>query len=184
MASFLLPSIVLHDKSRHRLDFFLLEHKTFALIPAPRFFIFTHTAQRNFIRQMLSRESEQPSAEVLALIFRARRTIGRDKVWADAAPASPQAARHRWRQTGSSPSRSRAECARATSPAGNCLASSRPVEAQLSIQTRAISSYSSVRAGRIVGGGIQTVPDSGVAVSGAKKKPPRQYCGGFFNSIK
>ena len=64
------------------------------------------------------------------------------------------------------------------------LAASRPVEAQLSIQTRAISSYSSVRAGRIVGGGIQTVPDSGVAVSGAKKKPPRQYREGFFNSIK
>src|SRR5260370_35815455 len=39
------------------------------------------------------------------------------------------------------------------------LAASRPVEAQLSIQTRAISSYSSVRAGRIVGGGIQAVPD-------------------------
>src|SRR5712672_3661136 len=69
-ASFLLPSIVFHDKSRHRLDFFLLEHKTFALIPAPGFFIFAHTAQRNFIRQMLSRESEQSSAEVLALIFR------------------------------------------------------------------------------------------------------------------
>jgi hypothetical protein len=34
------------------------------------------------------------------------------------------------------------------------LASSRPVETQLSIQTRAISSYSSVRAGRINGGGI------------------------------
>src|SRR6478735_3830604 len=34
------------------------------------FSFFTHTAQRNFMRQMLSRESEQPSAEVLALIFR------------------------------------------------------------------------------------------------------------------
>src|SRR5947207_2444026 len=65
-----LPSIVFHDKSRHRLDFFLLEHKTFALIPAPRLFIFAHAAQQDFIRQMLSRESEQSPPEVLALIFR------------------------------------------------------------------------------------------------------------------
>src|SRR6516164_5423129 len=36
------------------------------------------------------------------------------------------------------------------------LASSRPVETQLSIQTRAISSYSSARAGRITGGGIDS----------------------------
>src|SRR6266700_8288475 len=34
------------------------------------------------------------------------------------------------------------------------LVCSSPVEAQLFIQTRAISSYSSVRVGRIVGGGI------------------------------
>src|SRR3954454_14594492 len=51
------------------------------------------------------------------------------------------------------------------------LAASRPVEAQLFIQTRAISSYSSGRAGRIVGGAIQSVPDSNVAVFGARKKP-------------
>ena len=38
------------------------------------------------------------------------------------------------------------------------LASSSPVEAQLFIQTRAISSYSSARAGRIAGGGIQSSP--------------------------
>src|SRR6266480_2712453 len=69
-ASFLLPAIVFHDKSRHRLGFFLLEHKTFALIPAPGFFIFTHAAQRNFVRQILSRECEQSAPEVLALIFR------------------------------------------------------------------------------------------------------------------
>src|SRR5258708_40325950 len=38
------------------------------------------------------------------------------------------------------------------------LASSSPVEAQLFIQTRAISSYSSARAGRIAGGGICNEP--------------------------
>src|SRR6266702_4653157 len=69
-ASFFLPSIVFHDKSSHRLDFFLLEHKTFALIPAPCFFIFAHAAQQDFMRQLLSRESEQSAPEVLALIFR------------------------------------------------------------------------------------------------------------------
>ncbi|MGY4354896.1 hypothetical protein ACVW0J_001389 [Bradyrhizobium sp. i1.7.7] len=36
----------------------------------------------------------------------------------------------------------------------NSLASARPVEAQLSIQTRPISSYSSVRAGRMTGSDI------------------------------
>src|ERR1700686_257271 len=51
------------------------------------------------------------------------------------------------------------------------LGCSSPVETQLFIQTRAISSYSSLRAGRMVGGAIQSVPDSNVAVSGAKKKP-------------
>src|ERR1700674_2813788 len=54
------------------------------------------------------------------------------------------------------------------------LASSNPVEAQLFIQTRAISSYSSARAGRIAGGGIQIGP--------RRKKPPRHYRGGFTNS--
>src|SRR6266404_7426043 len=69
-ASFLLPSIVFHDKSRHRLDFFLCEHKTFALIPAPGFFIFTHASEQDFIRQLLSSESEQSAPEALAPIFR------------------------------------------------------------------------------------------------------------------
>src|SRR6202790_3719928 len=51
------------------------------------------------------------------------------------------------------------------------LGCSSPVKTQLFIQTRAISSYSSLRAGRMVGGAIQSVPDGNVAVFGAKKKP-------------
>jgi hypothetical protein len=61
---------VFHDKPRHRLDFFLLEHKTLALVPAPRFCIFTHAPEQDFIRQLLSREREQSAPEVLVLIFR------------------------------------------------------------------------------------------------------------------
>src|ERR1700676_5811091 len=53
------------------------------------------------------------------------------------------------------------------------LGCSSPVETQLFIQTRAISSYSSLRAGRMVGGAIQSVPDSNVAVSGAKRESLR-----------
>src|SRR5712671_2198672 len=54
------------------------------------------------------------------------------------------------------------------------LASSIPVEAQLFIQTRAISSYSSMRAGRIAGSAIKGL--------WKERKPPRHYRGGFSNS--
>src|SRR6266852_5002147 len=56
------------------------------------------------------------------------------------------------------------------------LVSSSPVEAQLFIQTRAISSYSSARAGRMVGGGIENE-----SFRQAKKKPPRYYREGSFH---
>ena len=78
----------------------------------------------------------------------ARRTIGRDACWADAAPASPQAARHRRRRRGSSRSRFPSVPARAISQQ-EVAGRPSPVETQLSIQTRATSSYSSARAGRI-----------------------------------
>src|SRR5712675_1049895 len=56
------------------------------------------------------------------------------------------------------------------------LASASPVQTQLSIQTRAISSYSSVRAGRIVGGGMKNK-----SFRQARKKPPRYYREGSFH---
>src|SRR5712691_13565080 len=66
----LLPSIIFHDKSGHRFDRFLFKDKTLALIPAPRLLVLADAAQRNFIRQMLPREREQPAPEVLTLIVR------------------------------------------------------------------------------------------------------------------
>src|SRR6266704_6125248 len=56
------------------------------------------------------------------------------------------------------------------------LASASPVETQLSIQTRAISSYSSARAGRMVGGGMKNK-----SFRQAKEKAPRYYREGSFH---
>src|SRR5882672_10688373 len=56
------------------------------------------------------------------------------------------------------------------------LASASPVEAQLFIQTRAISSYPSAGAGRMVGGGMKNK-----SFRQAKKKPPRYYREGSFH---
>ena len=54
----LLPSIIFHHTSHQRLDGFLLEHKTLALVPAPGLFVLAHATQPDFIRQLLARERE------------------------------------------------------------------------------------------------------------------------------
>src|SRR5215831_20108967 len=68
-----LPSIILHHKTGHGLDLFLLEHKTLALVPAPGLLVLAHAAQLDFVGQLRSREGEQLPPERAALIG------GRDK---------------------------------------------------------------------------------------------------------
>ena len=49
----LLPPIIFHHKSGHRLDRFLFEHESLALVPAPGLLVLAHAAQPDFVRQML-----------------------------------------------------------------------------------------------------------------------------------
>src|SRR6185437_7036094 len=65
-----LPPIIFHHKPGHWLDRFLFKDKTLAFIPAPRLFILAHATQRDFIRQVLAAEGQQPAAKTPALIFR------------------------------------------------------------------------------------------------------------------
>ena len=130
---------------------FLLEHKAFALVPAPGLFVLAHAAQPDFIRQLLPREGEQLPPETVALILRRHEQLVEIAVAADASPASPRAFRCRRRRKGSS--RSRSPCgtrARKFASRELLASSASPVETQLSIQTRAISSYSCGRAGRMM----------------------------------
>src|SRR5450755_4004584 len=60
------------------------------------------------------------------------------------------------------------------------LASSSPVEAQLFIQTRAISSYSSGRAGRMVGGATEYAP----GMTGKRKSPRDTIARAFSTSTE
>src|SRR4051812_4087979 len=73
--SWFFPSVILHRKSRHRLDRLLFEHKSLALVPAPRLVVLAHAAQPDFIRQVFSRETEQLPAETLALIVRRNKEL-------------------------------------------------------------------------------------------------------------
>jgi len=146
-----------HDKAGHRLDLFFLILEAFAFIPAPRLFIFTHATQVDFIRQKRAGESEQPAAEVTPLIFRGYeqlieihlRQVQRQHRRDDAvivgdkqAPASLDLERN----------------ARAQFRQQKVARLFKPGRYQLFIQTRAISSCSSARAGRIAGGFIGTNP--------------------------
>src|SRR5690242_20250918 len=64
-----LPPIIFHAKAGHWIDFFLLEYKTLALIPAPGFFVLPHATQMNLVRQMLPGEGKQSAAETAPVIF-------------------------------------------------------------------------------------------------------------------
>jgi hypothetical protein len=124
-----------------------LEQKAFPLIPAPGLFVFADAAQPDFVGQKCSREGKQQPADRTSLIF------GRDKelveiffgkLSASIAANLPSSATKRLQpfsiSAGMRPRRFASNLS---------LAVSSPVETQLSIQTRAISPYSSTRAGRI-----------------------------------
>lgn len=144
-----------HDKSGHRIDRLFLEHKALALVPAPG--PWRSEARFHLIRKPRPGESEQLASEIAALV------VGCHEQLIEIAFAKKQR-EHRGELSLMATKRlqpfSISIGARARNFASRkLLACSRPVETQLSIQTRETSSYSSRCAGRIRGGGMDALPE-------------------------